>query len=126
MGEPLTTFDATKRPPPWAGGTKASGARYDPLAGRIVEAMQDRRAPTVDIQQRAAFIEGRRTVELLATVGDAVRLEPHGRSLVHIDWAAGQNREVAAGISEEGRLVVLIREETRSLFGGGQRSEHAH
>src|SRR5690606_34868414 len=48
------------------------------------------------------------------------------RSLVHIDWAAGQNREVAAGISEEGRLVVLIREESRSLFGGGQRSEHAH
>lgn len=126
MGDPLTTVDSTERPPLWAGGAKASVARYDPLAGRIVVGMEDGRALPVDIQQRAAFIEGRRTVELLATVGDAVRLEPHGRSLVHIDWAAGQNREVAAGISEEGRLVVLIREETRSLFGGGQRSEHAH
>src|SRR5690606_17867635 len=110
----------------WPGGAHASATRDVLLLGRLVVGMAGGRAPPVDLQKRVAIIEGRRTVELRATVGDGVRLEPQGRSLVHIDWAAGQNREVAAGISEEGRLVVLIREESRSLFGGGQRSEHAH
>src|SRR5690606_9985575 len=72
-GDPLTIVDSTERPL-WTGGAKASAARYDPLAGRIVVGMEDGRALPLDIQKRAAFIEGRRTVELRATVGDGVRL----------------------------------------------------
>lgn len=120
------TGESVERLRLWSDGVTISAARYDPLAGRIAVGLADGRAALVDIEFPVSFVQGRRMVEVAAGVEKEFKVDAKSRPLVGVDWVKAGAREVVGGISDEGRLLLWIREESRSLFGGGQSRERVH
>ncbi len=102
------------------GDDRVSAARYQPKEGLMALGTETGRVATVALQFPVRFEGSERRVDVRAELVETIHLDEGGATLHEVAVGEGRNGRVAAGLTDDGRVLLHTTRTQRSMFGAAQ------